>query len=275
MSTVKSKKYQVGTDATSSNNFTIYQPATPDGTLRIGVGNADSPTEVFAVASTGITMASGKGIGGNPPQVTVYTSGSGTYTVPTGAQWLQVRMVGGGCGGGGGAGNGSNGTTVQPGSGGNTTFGTSLLTATGSIRAGNGGGGTPGTATVSSPATSVVALSGGTGGSWSYNYGVATPMVGAVGSNSPFGGAGAASSGSALSNTGSGGGGGRTNNTAGRFGGSGGSSGGYIEAIITSPSATYAYAVGAGGTGGAAADGNGGVGGAGGSGVIYITAYFG
>ena len=46
MSTVKSKKLQVGTDATSSNNFTIYQPAVPDGTLRIGVGNADSPTEV-------------------------------------------------------------------------------------------------------------------------------------------------------------------------------------------------------------------------------------
>ena len=46
MSTVKSKKLQVGTDATATNNFTIYQPATPDGTLRIGVGNADSPTEV-------------------------------------------------------------------------------------------------------------------------------------------------------------------------------------------------------------------------------------
>ena len=46
MSTVKSKKLQVGTDATSSNNFTIYQPATPDGTLRIGVGNAENPTEV-------------------------------------------------------------------------------------------------------------------------------------------------------------------------------------------------------------------------------------
>ena len=54
MSTVKSKKLQVGTDATSSNNFTIYQPATPDGTLRIGVGNADSPTEVAQFNSTGI-----------------------------------------------------------------------------------------------------------------------------------------------------------------------------------------------------------------------------
>jgi len=46
MSTVKSKKLQVGTDANSANNFTLYQPATPDGTLRIGVGNAENPTEV-------------------------------------------------------------------------------------------------------------------------------------------------------------------------------------------------------------------------------------
>ena len=46
MSTIKSKKVQLGTDANSANNFTIYQPSTPDGTLRIGVGNADSPTEV-------------------------------------------------------------------------------------------------------------------------------------------------------------------------------------------------------------------------------------
>lgn len=53
MSTVKSKKLQVGTDATSSNNFTIYQPASPDGTLRIGVGNADSPTEVGRFDSNG------------------------------------------------------------------------------------------------------------------------------------------------------------------------------------------------------------------------------
>jgi len=55
MSTVKSKKLQVGTDASASNNFTIYQPATPDGTLRIGVGNADSPTEIARFTSSGIT----------------------------------------------------------------------------------------------------------------------------------------------------------------------------------------------------------------------------
>ena len=53
MSTVKSKKLQVGTDARATNNFTIYQPSTPDGTLRIGVGNADSPTEVGRFDSNG------------------------------------------------------------------------------------------------------------------------------------------------------------------------------------------------------------------------------
>jgi hypothetical protein len=57
MSTVKSKKLQVGTDASASNNFTIYQPATPDGTLRVGVGNADSPTEVARFDSTGLVPA--------------------------------------------------------------------------------------------------------------------------------------------------------------------------------------------------------------------------
>ena len=54
MSTVKSKKLQVGTDARATNNFTIYQPASPDGTLRIGVGNADSPTEVGRFDSNGL-----------------------------------------------------------------------------------------------------------------------------------------------------------------------------------------------------------------------------
>ena len=54
MSTIKSKKLQLGTDANSANNFTLYQPATPDGTLRVGVGNADSPTEVARITADGI-----------------------------------------------------------------------------------------------------------------------------------------------------------------------------------------------------------------------------
>lgn len=57
MSTVKSKKLQVGVDSTESNNFTIYQPSTPDGTLRIGYGNADSPTEVAQFTSSGLNAS--------------------------------------------------------------------------------------------------------------------------------------------------------------------------------------------------------------------------
>ena len=57
MSTIKTKKVQVGTDASASNNFTMYQPSTPDGTLRIGVGNADSPTEVGQFNANGYKPA--------------------------------------------------------------------------------------------------------------------------------------------------------------------------------------------------------------------------
>jgi hypothetical protein len=72
MSTVKSKKLQVGTDATSSNNFTIYQPATPDGTLRIGVGNADNPTEVGRFDSNGYVAT-------NAPAFSAYINTSTNY----------------------------------------------------------------------------------------------------------------------------------------------------------------------------------------------------
>lgn len=53
MSTVKSKNLQIGTDGTASNNFTIYQPGTPDGTLRVGNGNAGAATDVVTVNSSG------------------------------------------------------------------------------------------------------------------------------------------------------------------------------------------------------------------------------
>ena len=79
MSTVKSKNLQVGTDATATNNFTIYQPATPDGTLRIGVGNADSPTEVAQVTSSGLS-------------VTGDLSATGSVPANTGPAFLAQRL---------------------------------------------------------------------------------------------------------------------------------------------------------------------------------------
>lgn len=204
-----------------------------------------------------------------PPTVTRLTSGSGTYTTPAGVRYLKIKMVGGG---GGGAGNGT-----APGAGGNggtTTFGTSLLTATG----GNGGAAssplpsTGGTATVNSPAITVQVFGGGAGGGGS---GGSASTPGGAGGNSYFGGAGPGGGAGqvgigASANSGSGGSG------AGGLasvGGSaaGGAAGGYLEAILINPSATYPYAVGAGGTFGAAGGGTGAiVGAAGADGVIII-----
>jgi len=76
MSTVKSKKLQIGTDASASNNFTIYQPATPDGTLRIGVGNADSPTEVGRFTSAGYVAT-------NAPAFSAYLGSAQSVSVAT------------------------------------------------------------------------------------------------------------------------------------------------------------------------------------------------
>jgi hypothetical protein len=62
MSTVVSKNVQIGADGTASNNFTAYQPAAPDGTLRIGNGNSGSVTD--AIAKPKLTSA-GNGAGGD------------------------------------------------------------------------------------------------------------------------------------------------------------------------------------------------------------------
>jgi hypothetical protein len=53
MSTVVSKNVQIGADGTASNNFTIYQPASPDGTLRIGNGNTGTTSAQVVLTSAG------------------------------------------------------------------------------------------------------------------------------------------------------------------------------------------------------------------------------
>lgn len=58
MSTIVAVNHQVGADGTASNNFTIFQPVVPDGTLRIGNGNSGSATTVATITSTGnLTVA--------------------------------------------------------------------------------------------------------------------------------------------------------------------------------------------------------------------------
>jgi hypothetical protein len=192
---------------------------------------------------------------------TYLTSGSGTYTVPAGTRALRIRMVGGGgggagSGGGSGAGNAGNGST-----GGTTTFGSSLLTCTG------GGGGyssgqgvnTPGTATLNSPATGLA-----TSGAWGlttgqYNTALQVYTGGQGGPSTPLG-----AYGSGGNSSGAGG-------TPVCMGASG-STGGYIEANIISPAASYSYAIGSGGAGGTAGT-SGSAGATGAGGIIIIEVY--
>jgi hypothetical protein len=198
---------------------------------------------------------------------TVLTSGSGTYTTPKGCKYIIVRLLGGGGGGGGGAGAGS--------AGGATTFGTSFLTANGgqpgsSYGSGNAGGG--------AAAGGDINITGGYGSaSWGAGIGSSVNQ-GAPGASGPFGGAGSggwnsANGFNASSNSGSGGGGGGGVGSSSNGGCGGGAAGGYLEKLITSPAASYAYAVGSGG-GGGGGNANGFAGGTGGSGVIIIDEFY-
>lgn len=210
------------------------------------------------------------------PTVQRFTSGSGTYTTPANVLYITVEMVGGG---GGGEGSGSTDGTAAT-AGGNTTFGTSLLTANGGGPGngrGNGSGGAGGSTTVNSPAVTIAAVTGANGdGSTGTGNGTLFGM-GSRGGSSPFGGAGGSTGGvgsasgrNASANSGSGGAGGSGSAVAGA---ASGAAGGYLKALISSPASTYSYAVGAAGAAGGAGT-SGTAGGDGGSGVIIVTEYY-
>jgi len=247
-----------------------------------GPGFTDSSPNAFAITNNGNAITSQyapfssfSAIAKSATQTqTILTSGSGTYYTPSGVAWLRIRMVGGGGGGGGGGGSGSGNGAA----GANTTFGSSFLNSVGGTGGytQNGPPGIGGTATIGSGATGV-ALSGGGGQPAAYSF----YPGGGNGGASPFGGAGAAGypNGDAgnvgkngyagATNSGSGGGGGKWNVASNAGAGSGGAAGGYIEAYISSPAASYAYTIGTAGGGGTAGS-SGGAGGGGGSGVIIV-----
>lgn len=66
-STVIAKNYQVGDSITANQNVTIYQPTTPDGTVRIGVGNSGATTnDVMVISNAGTAnFPNGAQVGGN------------------------------------------------------------------------------------------------------------------------------------------------------------------------------------------------------------------
>lgn len=206
---------------------------------------------------------------------TAYTSGSGTYTTPANAVRLKIKMVGGG---GGGGGDGTSGAT-NGGTGGTTTFGSfTTIGGGGGVATNNAFGGDGGLGGTGGAGSAFVRRNGSVGGGGAANAGGGVSAIAGCGGSSPFGGAGAtspvntASHINALNGTGSGGAGAANGNT--NIGASGGGgSGEYAEINITSPAATYSYAVGAGGTAGAAGT-SGAAGGTGGTGGIYIEAFF-
>jgi hypothetical protein len=211
------------------------------------------------------------------PTVQKFFSASGTYTTPTSPSplYIEVLMVGGG---GGGSGSGPGGVAGSGLSGGSSAFGTSLLFANGGTGAdynpGLNSDGTGGTATFLTAGPVGQTISGGSGHG---NSNVIGSEGGAGGAN-PLGGAGPTSGGgnqtgqSGVGSSGAGGSG-AGGNTSTFGGGAGGGAGGYLKAIIASPSATYSYMVGAGGTGGAPGTG-GFAGGMGGSGYVQVTEYY-
>lgn len=198
------------------------------------------------------------------PTVQVFTTGSGTYTLPANVAYIQVEMCGGG---GGGLGSGT--SPGAPGAGATTTFGTSLLTCTGGgIGRNDGGAAAGGTATGGDDG--VTGGSGGAVGSVQNSFGGRggdNPRGGAGAAGPPAGGAGLA----AVANTGGGGGGGANATTA--LAGGGGAAGGWLRKRISAPSSTYSYAVGAGGGGGSAGTG-GAAGGNGASGIIIVNEFY-
>lgn len=238
--------------------------------------NGNTYTVLNTVSSANIVWLSGSAA---PTASGTLTKASGTgdssiaFSSVRNPIYLKIKMVGGG-GGGAGSGTGAGGTVT---SGGNTTFGSSLLTANGGsagIYAGSGANG--GSGSISSPAigfsTSGGAGLGGEGTSSSGQY-----TSGGDGGLSHFQGngqGGRSTNGyAAQANSGSGGGGGGNSGTANFNNGGGGGAGGYVEATIASPSYTYSYAVGSNGTGGTAGT-SGYAGGNGGSGLIIVEEHY-
>lgn len=244
-----------GSPVTASGTLALSLATQSAGTYFSGPYNGSSATPTFKSFQH--------------PTIQKFTSSSGTYTLATGTLYIRVRMVG--AGGGGQGGPGSSDDT----NGGNTTFGTSLLVANGGSK-GSSNPPSGGTASLGSGPVGT-AVSGSDGCRGTPTTSTAFTFPGGSGGNSYFGGSGSGGKGSlgnnAKANSGSGGGGSDAFNLNSDTSGNGGGAGGFIDAIIFSPSGSYAYSIGAHGTGGSSSSfGDGGGNGA--DGYIEVTEYY-
>lgn len=211
------------------------------------------------------------GFGGKAFTQRAFTAGSGTWTRPTGCVLIRVQLVGGG---GGGSGSGS--TSPAGSDGGDTTFGpmTAGLGHGAPSAVSSGLGGAGGTASLGSGPNGFTCTGAPGGGGTLFGTGSGKGS-GGMGGSSPFMGAGYSginqAAQNAAANSGSGGAGAGGDNS--QYAGAGGGSGGYVDATIASPDATYSYSVGAKGVKGGAGT-SGFAGSDGGAGVIIVTEYY-
>jgi hypothetical protein len=96
MSTVKANNAQIGQSVTATNNFTLYQPASPDGTVRLGVGNAGATTsDVITATNAGNVTIAGSLTAASIAGVTVAVANGGTgQTTYTNGQLLIGNTTG-------------------------------------------------------------------------------------------------------------------------------------------------------------------------------------
>ena len=107
--TIKSGNLQVGQDGTASNNFTWYQPAVADGTVRLGVGVAGATTSDVVT----VTNAGNVGIGTTSPTQVLTVNGRLAFSNLFAASNIDGIFLQSGVG-----------TTVNTATGNNITFNT-------------------------------------------------------------------------------------------------------------------------------------------------------
>ncbi len=201
-----------------------------------------------------------------------------TYTAPSGPAplYVRVKIVGGG------------GAGFPSGTGGGTAGKSGTLSAFGAnnILANPGNSGGVGSGVASGGSASIgsaigVAFSGADSPTNMAYDATLQPVIigGGPGAASALGGGASganagANAGSGATIFGAGGGGGGCGATNSCFPGPGGSAGGYVDAIIAAPAATYPYIVGVGGTDTSGGGTSGAAGGAGGNGYLWIEEFY-
>jgi hypothetical protein len=267
-----------------------------------GAGAADSPTVMYSTtartsvpvrcigyilntqATAGTWASAGTQIQLAPfnrrnlvTMTAITSAGSSTYNTPAGCTRLEVIAVAAGGGGAGSAtGSANNGGSGVD--GGNTTFGSSLITCVGGTKGvKNAIGGAGGGFTINSPAVGIGYQGGLGGGSFNSNSVIIFANGGdgggtMIGPRSAGGFNGAGQNGS--TNSGAGGGGaGIGANSGGSISGGGGGGGGGARAVIVNPDSSYTAVVGAKGAGGSAGT-SGFVGGDAADGALYIFEFY-